>query len=86
MLGVHQLAAVDYIGAQTTFEEYQSVADDSDEPSATSMADGRLSITRILSKSAQEEDHSALVQDLSGDTDGQSYVRQMDTVLGRFRN
>ena len=32
MLGAQQLAAVDFVGAQITFEEYQSVANDSDEP------------------------------------------------------
>lgn len=55
---MHQLAAGDYVGAQTTFEEYQSEADSSNEPSAMSMADGWVIITRILSESAQEEDHS----------------------------
>ena len=52
---MRQLAAGDYVGAQTTFEEYQSVADDSDEPSAGLMADGWLIIPQILTCNAQKK-------------------------------
>ena len=53
---MHQLAAGDYIGAQITFEEYQSVADDSDEPSAVLMANGWLIIPQILACNTQKKD------------------------------
>ncbi|MAW29170.1 MAG: hypothetical protein CMP98_10260 [Gammaproteobacteria bacterium] len=53
---MRQLATGHYVGAQTTFEEYQSVADDSDEPSAVLMAAGWLIIPQILACKAQKKD------------------------------
>ncbi|MEM7364627.1 MAG: hypothetical protein AAF525_11420 [Pseudomonadota bacterium] len=87
MLGVHQLAAGDYVSAQTTFEEYRSVAEDGDEPSAMLMAHGWLIMTQILAGDARKEDLSTfdkIRKDLSAQPDGKFYVRQMDTALERF--
>ena len=53
---MRQLATGHYVGAQTTFEEYQSVADDSDEPSAVLMADGWLIFNQVLAYSVQKEE------------------------------
>ena len=88
IVGVHQLAAKEYKAAEATFDEYQSLAEESGEQTHhLLMGRGWQLVTRKLAGLASTEEHKefdALRDALNKEKDGEFYVRQMDTVIDRF--